>query len=337
MKPQTSRRIRSGFTLIELLGAIALIAVLIALWLPEYRQVGVLEPNDENTRSRAGVLLSDAGPALAPTCVVADLPEGTLTEFVFKTTPEKELKAYVHFPPDWKASDRRPGIVFWHGGAWMAGTSAQFAPQAEHLAGLGMVAIRADYRLRVNNNGVTLDKCVEDAKSALRWVRKSSALLGIDPGRIVGAGGSAGGHLAACVATLDEFDAKGDDLSVSCRPSALVLFNPVPNVVTASADLPDLFQRLAMEAGLAKRVSPTFYVSKDTPPALLLYGTEDKFFPQGQEFVAAMKKAGSRAEMFTAEGAGHGFFNSSPWQERTLKPMDDFLASLGYLPVKGIK
>ena len=143
----------------------------------------------------------------------------------------------------------------------------------------------------------------------MRWVRKSSATLGIDPDRIVGAGGSAGGHLAACVATIDEFDAKEDDLSVSCRPNALVLFNPVPNVVTVMTDLPDVSERLGMDAGLAKRISPTLFVSKDTPPALLLYGTEDRFYAQGKEFVAAMKKAGNRAELFTAEGAGHGFFN----------------------------
>ena len=134
--------------------------------------------------SRAGVLLSVVGLAIVPTCAVADEPQGSLKEFVFKTTPEKELKAYVHLPPEWKASDRRPGIVFWHGGAWMAGTSAQFAPQAEHLARLGVVAVRADYRIRVNNNGVTVDKCVEDARSAMRWVRKSAATLGIDPDRL---------------------------------------------------------------------------------------------------------------------------------------------------------
>ena len=40
---------------------------------------------------------------------------------------------------------------------------------------------------------------------------------------------------------------------------------------------------------------------------------------------------GHRAEMFTAEGQPHGFFNRPPWLERTTQRMDEFLVSLGYL------
>jgi hypothetical protein len=40
---------------------------------------------------------------------------------------------------------------------------------------------------------------------------------------------------------------------------------------------------------------------------------------------------GHKAELFTAEGVGHGFFNRSPWRERTLRRADEFLAELKYL------
>lgn len=40
-------------------------------------------------------------------------------------------------------------------------------------------------------------------------------------------GGSAGGHLAAAIASIDGFNDATDDLSVSCKPNLLVLFNPV--------------------------------------------------------------------------------------------------------------
>ena len=46
------------------------------------------------------------------------------------------------------------------------------------------------------------------------------------------------------------------------------------------------------------------------------------------------KELGHRAEMFTAEKQPHGFFNKSPWRERTLQRADEFLASLGYLEGK---
>lgn len=43
------------------------------------------------------------------------------------------------------------------------------------------------------------------------------------------AGGAAGGHLAAAMGTVDGFNEVGDELSISCVPAALVLFNLVAN------------------------------------------------------------------------------------------------------------
>jgi len=89
-----------------------------------------------------------------------------------------------------------------------------------------MVAARADYRVK-SRHGVSPKECVEDAKSAIRWVRQNAAKLGADPNRIVAAGGSAGGHIAACTALTPGLDAEGEDTKVSSLPNALVLFNPV--------------------------------------------------------------------------------------------------------------
>ena len=54
----------------------------------------------------------------------------------------------------------------------------------------------------------------------------------------------------------------------------------------------------------------------------------------GDEFMKKSKELGHRAEMFTAEGQKHGFFNRPPWLERTTQRMDEFLVSLGYLEGK---
>ena len=119
--------------------------------------------------------------------------------FTYKKTKQANLAIYVHYPPGWKEADKRPAIVFFFGGGFQFGSVKQFEPQAAYFASRGMVAARADYRVK-SRHGVEPDACVEDAKSAVRWLRQNAAKLGIDPNRIVASGSSSGGYLAACSA-----------------------------------------------------------------------------------------------------------------------------------------
>ena len=80
-----------------------------------------------------------------------------------------------------------------------------------------MVAITADYRVNSRHQSTIADS-IRDAKSAVRWVRGNAARLGIDRARIVGAGGSAGGHLAVSTALLPGFDEANESAKVSARP-----------------------------------------------------------------------------------------------------------------------
>jgi acetyl esterase/lipase len=264
------------------------------------------------------VPLGFLGPALGQ-----EKPQENVKTFTYKKTKQADLDMVVHFPPGWKETDQRPAIVFFSGGAWENGTIQAFEPQATYLAGRGMVAARADYRVK-SRHGVTPRECVEDAKSAVRWLRQNAAKLGADPDRIVAAGGSAGGHIAACTA-CPGLDAEGEDTKVSSGPNALVLFNPVLRFG------PQMLQRIGNDEALGKAISPTLHLTKDSPPALLLYGTDDWLLTQGEEFMKRSKELGHRAELFTADGVGHGFFNAPPWREKTLRRADEFLASLGYL------
>jgi acetyl esterase/lipase len=218
--------------------------------------------------------------------------------------------------------------VFFFGGGWTNGSVRQFEPQATYLAGRGMVAARADYRVK-SRHGVAPDACVEDAKSAVRWLRQNAARLGLDPGRVVASGGSAGGHLAACTA-CPGLDARGEDRTISSRPDALLLFNPVLRF----DGVPGMMSRIGNDEKVGKLLSPTLHLAKDTPPALLFYGKKDRLLKQGEEFVQRSKEVGHRAELYLAEGVGHGFFNGPPWRERTLERADAFLGSLGYLKGK---
>ncbi|MGV3660610.1 MAG: alpha/beta hydrolase, partial [Prosthecobacter sp.] len=156
----------------------------------------------------------------------------------------------------------------------------------------------------------------------------------VDPRKIAASGGSAGGHLAACTELVRAYDAESDDKAVSAKPNAMVLFNPAMNIGTlhkerTAADSAASSNGFTQE--MAEAITPNNFVSKDSPPAILFFGTADKLKVGGDEYVQKARALGVRAEMWSAAEQPHGFFNREPWTQVTMKQMEVFLASLGYL------
>ena len=81
----------------------------------------------------------------------------------YRNTTQTDLKLVVHYPSGWKETDQRPAIVFFFGGGSTSGKLEQLEPPADHLARHGMVAVRADYRVK-SRHGVSPRECVEDAE-----------------------------------------------------------------------------------------------------------------------------------------------------------------------------
>ena len=246
---------------------------------------------------------------------------------VYKETPQGALVVTPYLPDDWSAGDARAGIVFFFGGGWVHGTPAQFARQASALADQGMVCYCADYRV-MSRHAVLAPTCVEDGKSAIRWLRQHADELGLDGQRLVAAGGSAGGHIAACAGVISGFDDPSEDLAVSSTPAALALFNPVLDVTFD----PGLAERFGGTA-IAEHLSPLRQIRADLPPTWIAHGSEDATVPfrQARQFTAQMLAAGNQVTLFEALGAQHGFFNRSPWLEQTLGSLSIFLTELGYI------
>lgn len=251
----------------------------------------------------------------------------------YKTVGNTKLKLYI-FAPAAKAANA-PAIVFFFGGAWSGGSPQQFEKQCRYLAGRGMVAITADYRVWTRQH-VKPVQCVADARSAIRWVRANAAKLGVDPDRIAAGGGSAGGHLAGCTAFITEFDEPTEDKTVSATPNALVLFNPA--LVLAPMDgynFGDIGKRATEKhyGTKPKNISPAHHICKGAPPTIIFHGKADTTVPYmtTEAFAAEMIKAGNRCELVGFDGESHGFFNREPCFTQTLKAADKFLTSLGWL------
>jgi acetyl esterase/lipase len=253
-----------------------------------------------------------------------------MKKIVYKKVPGGEpLTLSVFTAKDKPKNKKLPAIVFFFGGGWKGGSPGQFYGQCAHLAQKGMVAISAQYRTEKSHK-VTPDKCIEDGKSAMRYVKAHADELGIDPNKLLAGGGSAGGHVAAATAFVEKFNAKDDDLKVDCRPVALVLFNPVVD----NSEKGYGYKRVKE---YWKDFSPMHNVKDNSPVVLFMVGDKDGLIPvaTAEKFKEIIESKGGKCELKIYKGATHGFFNKSRFDgkfyKETVKDMDKFLTDLGYI------
>ncbi len=211
-----------------------------------------------------------------------------------------------------------------HGAGWAAGMPEWGYPQCRHFAEKGLAGISFEYRVRWRH-GTTPLECIEDAKSAVRWVRAHAGELGVDPKRIAVAGFSAGGHLAAATGLIADHDDAGDDKSVSAVPNAMILISAAMDAATDSWFL----ECLAGRADPAE-CTPARHVRPGLPPTVVFHGLEDPLcpFPRTEAFYKNMRDAGNRCELHTFKG--RHFRSQADWAV-IYEKMDEFLASLGFL------
>lgn len=220
-----------------------------------------------------------------------------------------------------------PCVVLLHGGAWRVGSRKDLSTVrmdvgtpgkslAQVLAEKGFATASVGYRLAPKNK---FPAQIEDAKTAVRFLRANADKFHIDPDRIGAMGFSAGGHIAALLGTADKsagFEGElypGQSSRVSCvvdffGPTDLMLYceTPalekiffVPLIGCPSGDDPDRY----------KKASPMSHVSKDDPPFLIIHGTADLVVPviHSERLHEKLTATGVKSELVTVRGAGHGW------------------------------
>ncbi|WP_330262900.1 alpha/beta hydrolase [Streptomyces griseorubiginosus] len=226
--------------------------------------------------------------------------------------------------------DRHPVVVWIHGGAWQFGDRRYLPPTLETdavydaLLKAGIAVASIDYRLA---GEAVFPAQLQDAKSAVRYLRRHAAQLGLDVERFGVWGESAGGHLAALLALtagrtaqegapvvaepLDSVRAVVDWYGVSDLATMPKLEVP-PDLPPGTADpIEQLLGGTTPER--ARSASPITHVSADAPPFLLIHGTDDVPVPLEQSSLlhAALLAAGAQSELVTVEGAGHIFVGAT--------------------------
>ena len=248
-------------------------------------------------------------------------------QILYKRIDTTQLYLTVYPSAIKEPNKKSPAIVFFFGGGWNSGTVKQFEPQALYFIQRGMVCILVDYRVKEKHKTTPFES-LKDAKSAIRYIRSHANELLIDPSKIVASGGSAGGHLAAATATINDYNESSDNTAISCIPDALVLFNPVFDNGPGGYG----YERIG-EA--YKSFSPLHNIKSGTPPTIVFLGDKDHLVPveTAQYYKKIMEKVKSRCDLFVYEGQEHGFFNykNLEYYKKTVSETDTFLQSIGIL------
>jgi acetyl esterase/lipase len=255
------------------------------------------------------------------------LPAGVVAEYgvkyVSKGDAAQELDIYF---PEKRTEKPQPLLIWIHGGGWSAGSKAE-VPLLNQLP-RGYIFASIEYRF---SQKALFPAQIQDCQAAIRWLRANAKKYNIDPERIGVAGASAGGHLAALVGTSGgkkAFPAIGGNEDQSDRVQAVCdLFGPTDfwTVVKQSDDdknAKNIFKwnagddpyskligaKVGQDKEKCAAVSPVHYVSKESPPFLILHGDKDTLVPYAQsvELADLLTKAGVKVTLQRLPGAGHG-------------------------------
>jgi acetyl esterase/lipase len=182
---------------------------------------------------------------------------------VFDVTDGLSLDVYA--PPN---ARNAPVVVFFYGGSWKSGKRQWYRWVGEALAAQGIVTVVPDYRQWPK---VRLDGFMRDGAEAVRWAHDHAGDFGGDTTHLFVMGHSAGGHIAALLATdarwLGAVGMKPRDLS-----GFIGLAGPYDFLPLTNDDFIDMFGQTAEQQA---RSQPVNFVEGDEPPALLLQGETD--------------------------------------------------------------
>ena len=246
--------------------------------------------------------------------------DGVLLELNIPYREGHELQNLDLAMPEAEPDNPRPAIVVVHGGGWVRGDkrNANFVELMLDYAARGYVAINVNYRL-----DRTKRPCVEDVKSAVRWLRAHAGKYNVDPNRIGASGNSAGAHLVAMLGLshgekrLDSGPWQEHSSAVQAVAASATPTRPnVPGGTEADKTL----------------IAPMTYVSADAPPFLLFHEASDSTVnvSNSDDFVAALKEAGATDVIYKryTDGSGHGVFRAN-LEETAPEMMRFFARALG--------
>jgi acetyl esterase/lipase len=235
---------------------------------------------------------------------------------------QHHLALDVYRPVD---ADHAPIVVFFYGGDWMRGKRQWYRFAGAALAAHGVIVVIPDYRKYPK---VKMEGFMQDAAHAVAWTRDHAEQIGGDPQSIFLMGHSAGGQIAALLATdptwLEAEGMRPRDLAGFIGLAGVYDFVPI---ATKEKDMIGMFGKTLAEQ---RRAQPVSFVHGAEPPMLLLHGTADhEVDPSNSKSLArAMEANHEDVTLKLYRGVGHSallFSMSRPMRDHA-PTLDDVLA-----------
>ncbi|MBA4054176.1 MAG: lipase [Marivirga sp.] len=260
----------------------------------------------------------------------------THKDIVYASVEGKELMLDVYIP----SKPITKGLLVWvHGGAWRSGTK-NGVPKIFPNSGIPTASI--EFR---QSTDAKFPAQIHDIKAAIRFLRAKASTFGYNADKIVIAGSSSGGHLAALVGVtngLADLEGKvGDHLKQSSAVQGILDYYGATNlttILTQSTPFGLNVRTPALELllgalpeqnpELAKLASPVFQVDRNDPPLLIFHGDQDPQMPinQSHELTGTYKKENLNVQFDVVYGAAHG--GDAFYTPGRLKMALDFVVSI---------
>lgn len=255
----------------------------------------------------------------------ADVPVRSVRERIVRVD-RRRLRLRIYRPMG-RRSDQRPTVAFFHGGGFVIGDLDTHDLSCRLLCReLDAVVVSVDYRLAPEH---PFPAALEDALAATRWTAARAGRLGGDPSRLVVAGDSAGGNLAAVVAQQWSSGA-GPRLPPL---AAQLLIYPVIDLedeggvrypsrrayaeghLLTGDDMRWFAELYVGEVADRRdpRLSPIRGDLVGLPSAVVVTAEFDPLRDEGEAYAAALAAAGVPVAHHRFDGLIHGFFGLAAW------------------------